>query len=59
MCISLFLCCLFCNKTKWFSCLHPVVLLPFYSFGEFGSFVFHSSQKTSFGKVTLTKHKRQ
>ena len=27
-----FLCCLFCDKTKWSSCLHLVVLLPFLFF---------------------------
>ena len=29
ICISLFLCCFFWHKTKWSSCLHLVVLLPF------------------------------
>ena len=28
----LFLCCCFCHKTKWSSCLHFVVLLPFLLF---------------------------
>ena len=29
ICIILFLCCCFCHKTKWYSCLHLVVLLLF------------------------------
>ena len=49
ICIILFLCCCFCHKTKWSSCLHLVVLLPFlfllFCF-EFCLFLFfHSSQK--------------
>ena len=35
ICIILFLCCCFCHKTKWSSCLHLVVLLPFLFFGCF------------------------
>ena len=35
ICIILFLCCFFCHKTKWSSCLHLVVLLPFLFFGCF------------------------
>ena len=30
ICIILFLCCCFCHKTKWSSCLHLVVLLLFF-----------------------------
>ena len=32
ICIILLLCCFFCDKTKWSSCLHLMVLLPFLFF---------------------------
>ena len=50
---------LFCNKTKWFSCLPLVALLPFLFFIVFGFlfFVFHSSQKRDPPQKNRTQQK--
>ena len=64
ICIILLLGCFFCDKTKWSSCLHLVVLLPFLFFVVLFwilSFFccFHSSQKRTPQKTGHSKNPKK